>query len=299
MKDAILAEIQLLEQSENLLDRKRGRTIRLVLESIRCVTCLDTRRYWKFRDGLPWSALDLRGYYDVMGCSDCSDGHWIACSITSDLREHDIRVYHKENRDAKDRMYEMYAVGVRDRHLMEEVERWLFPSAPSASQTPSSSLTPVTAVAPPAEPASESKPLFKECQRLLREYREETTEGELEVGKIVNTVKQVVEAYFGDVFSLAELCAKLTVSFQMSDTQSINHDKLIMISNNNYLGIKTCTKVTDQKLSLGFMKGSRYAKEYSAEIFILQPLNQPAVEKAEFIMSKIATDVMEEILESF
>jgi hypothetical protein len=200
-------------------------------------------------------------------------------------------------------MIEIYAKGDSDSFIVDEVERWLI--APSASLIDASpviepvepSTPPVPAPVPVPTPAVE--PLFSICKRLSRDYREETVEAELEVGKIVNAVKDVVEAYFGDTFSLMDLCKQLTVSFTMSDNQSVSHDKIIRISENNYLGIKTCTRLTDQKLSLGIMKGSRLAKEFQAEIFILQPLNQAAVEKAQQIMSKIATEMTDEILEHF
>jgi hypothetical protein len=149
------------------------------------------------------------------------------------------------------------------------------------------------------EEEKKEMPLFEVCKRVTKDYTEKSLEVEVEVGKIVDIVKDTVEAYFGNVFSLVDLCKELKVSFQISDSQSISHDKVTRISGNNYLGIKTTTKITENKIKTGIFKKDYYAKEYSADIFILKPLNESATKKAKTIVSKIAADMTEEILRDF
>ncbi len=287
MKVEIYNQIELLENSLNEFEKRKGRTIRLFANTIQCFKCIGTRRCWKDRDNLPWSALDGRGYYDIIGCTECNNCGWISCSHTNDCIENEIRIYHKDNYDWKDRIEQLYNKASKDKHIVEEVNIWLEPKPV---------LPPLKVV---EEIKSECKPLFEVCKRVTKDYVEKSLDVEVEIGKIVDIVKDIVEAYFGNVFSLVDLCKELKVSFSISDSQSICYDKLTKIKDNNYLGIKTCTKITQNKIKSSLFSKNSFAKEYSADIFILKPINKEAVEKAETIMAKINTDMTDDILKEF
>jgi hypothetical protein len=288
MKIEIYNQIELLENSLNEVEKRKGRTIRLFANAIHCFKCIGARRSWKDRDNLPWSAFDGRGYYDIIGCTECNNCGWITCSYTNDCIENEIRIYHKDNYDWKDRIEQLYNKASKDKHIVEEVNLWLEPQ-PVLPQ-------PLKVV---EEIKSESNPLFEVCKRVNRDYIEKSLDIEVEIGKIIDIVKDTVEAYFGNVFSLVDLCKELKVSFSISDTQSVSYDKLTKIKDNNYLGIKTCTKVTQNKIKTGLFGKNSFAKEYSADIFILKPINKAAVEKSIFIMGKINTDMTDDILKDF
>jgi hypothetical protein len=142
-------------------------------------------------------------------------------------------------------------------------------------------------------------PLFEICKRIKKQYIENSLNVEIEIGKIINIVTSTVEAYFGNTFSLVDLIKELTISFTISDSKSISYDKLIKIKNNNYLGIKTCTKITEHIIKTGIFGKNKFAKEYTADIFILKPLNQSAIEKANMIMGKIGEEMTNDIFNMF
>ena len=43
--------------------------MRYVVDKTKCFTCLDTKQLWREREGLPFSAWDGRGSYDVIKCN--------------------------------------------------------------------------------------------------------------------------------------------------------------------------------------------------------------------------------------
>jgi hypothetical protein len=259
---------------------------------------------------------DSRGDYDIKRCPACSspvESDWIACSRVNEIYENGIRLFHCVDVDWRNRVEPLYRKGVNDPQIRDQVSQWLAGLSVSASASVSASVSVSASTAPagltsplepqesptPQKPQEPERPLFQDCKRVSRIHREETSKTKVDVEKIVNAITAVVDAYFGNVFSLIQLTKQLTLSFTTSDSQSVSQDKIIHISDNHYLGIKTYTKVTDYTVSLGWVSGSRHAKEFSADIFILHPLNQAAKEKADMILSKIATDMTEEILEHF
>lgn len=73
IKSAIYKEIEKLENSSNMCDKKKGHCVRLYANDVKCFTCLDTQQYIKDRENLPWCAFDGRGRYDLMGCVNCNN----------------------------------------------------------------------------------------------------------------------------------------------------------------------------------------------------------------------------------
>jgi hypothetical protein len=296
IKVDIFNEIERLLGREDEYSKIRGYTIKQLAETIGCGRCLDSRLCWKDRDNLPYSSWDGRGNYDIMSCPECTNYSWRFCSHSNDYRENGIRIFHKDNTSWSERIDELFNKANNDSYILDKVHQFrdsLRKPIVVEEQKP---------VVVPEQTKEEEKkemPLFEVCKRVTRDYTEKSLEVEVEVGKIVDIVKNTVEAYFGNVFSLVDLCKELKVSFQISDSQSISHDKVTRISGNNYLGIKTTTKITENKIKTGIFKKDYYAKEYSADIFILKPLNESATKKAKTIVSKIAADMTEEILRDF
>lgn len=137
------------------------------------------------------------------------------------------------------------------------------------------------------------------CKRITKTHTETSLDIKVEIEKIINIIKDIVETYFGNIFSLSNLCSELKISFSISDNKSISNDKLIKIEGNNFLGIKTYIETSENKISTGIFRRTKYAKIYKADIFILKPLNDLAVIKSQHIMSKISSDMIDEIIEDF
>jgi hypothetical protein len=269
MKDKIYSEIERLENSNNDLNKRKGRTVRLIADTVHCFKCIDTKRCWHDRSNLPWCAMDGKGNFDISGCPECNNIGWITCSHSNYNEENGVSIFHRDDNNCWDLRFEqLYKKGL----TMEK------------------NINASTVV---------NKALFELNKRITRKHVESSLEVDIEVGKIINIVKEAVEGYFGDIFSLADLCKELKVSFTISESESCATDKHIKIKDNNYLGIKTSVKTTQNKIKTGLFEKNKYAKEYTADIFILKPLNEEAIEKSKVIMNKISEDMINDILKDF
>ena len=109
----------LLALKRNNLDNPE---MRYVMDRVKCFTCLDTKQLWRERDGLPFSAWDGRGKYDVIKCNSCSSGHWDRCSNTPDIRVNNYKIFKKGNNDLTVRVKEMEKES-REDYVKEEVKK--------------------------------------------------------------------------------------------------------------------------------------------------------------------------------
>ena len=95
--------------------------MRYVVEKTKCFTCLDTKQLWREREGLPFSAWDGRGSYDVIKCNICSTGHWDRCSSTPNIKVNNYRIFKKGNNDMSVRVYEMKKEA-SEQYVIDEVK---------------------------------------------------------------------------------------------------------------------------------------------------------------------------------
>jgi len=311
MKNEIYNEIKTLENSPNDFQKRKGRIVRMMADNITCFKCIDTKRTWKNRDNIQRSCLEPNGNYDIFGCYNCNNVGWICRSQTNNLAQNGFKIFHADNNNWIERIEEIHNKASRDINIMSSVDKWVI----DVNKLKSELVKPVIVESKKTEPEKtepektgpvkmeltkvETMPLFEVCKRITKDYTEKSLDVNIEVGVIINIVKNAVEAYFGNVFSLIDLAKELRVSFSISNSQSITTDKLIKIKDNNYLGIKTCTRITQNTIKTGLFGKNKLAKEYRADIFILKPLNQKAIEKSLFIMGKIGEEMTENILKEF
>ena len=95
--------------------------MRYVVDKTKCFTCLDTKQLWREREGLPFSAWDGRGSYDVIKCNMCSSGHWDRCSSTPNIKVNNYRIFKKGNNDMSVRVYEMKKEA-SEQYVIDEVK---------------------------------------------------------------------------------------------------------------------------------------------------------------------------------
>ena len=96
--------------------------MRYVVDQIKCFTCLDTRQLWRDRDGLPFSAWDGRGKYDIIKCNACSSGHWDRCSTTPNVVVNNYHIFKKGNNDMSVRVHEMEKEA-NEQYVKDEVKK--------------------------------------------------------------------------------------------------------------------------------------------------------------------------------
>ena len=280
MKNEIYAEINRLQNDTNEINQRKGHSIFLFSETIKCFKCLDTRRAWKDRDNLPWCAMDQRGHYDIIGCSECNNCGWIACSHNNDIKENDIRVFHKDNWNWQERLDQLYQKSISDSFIQTKVDQ-LFQTKEHV------------------EVKQIQSPLFETIEYITKSHIEKSLDASVEVGTIVKIVQSVVEAYFGNVFPILDLCKELTAKFSVSETQSSDTNKVIRSKPGHYLGIKTIIETTQNDIKTSLFTKSRKARSYTAVIFVMKPSNEEAEKQAQHTLSELSDDMLQDILQKF
>jgi hypothetical protein len=302
MKNEIYNEIKTLENSYNEFQKRKGRIVRIFADNIKCFKCIDTKRTWKNRDNQSGTSLNYKGNFEIFGCYNCNNIGLICCSQTSNLTQNGFKIFNANNNNWIERIEEIYNKASRDTNIINNVNKWIYDiNKPKIEPKIETKIEPKieTKIEPKIETKIEPMPLFEVCKRITKDYTEKSLDMNLELGIIIDIVKNTIETYFGNVFSLIDLAKELRVSFSISNTQSITNDKLIKIKDNNYLGIKTCTKFTQNLIKTGIFGKNKLAKEYTADIFILKPLNQKAIDKTLLIMGKIGEEMTDNILKEF
>lgn len=303
MKNEIYNEIQKLENNSNEIYKKKGRCIRILADTISCFICLDTRRNWKNRNNMLSTSLDCKGNYEIVGCLNCNNVGLISYSQTNNLVQNGYKIFQVNNNNWIERIEEIHNKASRDISIIKKVNEWIN-NIDNSNNFNIQEVNPtkveiVKTIPVKTELYVETMPLFEVCKRITKDYTEKSLNIEIEIGKIIEIVKSAVETYFCNVFSLVNLAKELKMSFYISDDKSEITNKLIKIKENNYLGIKTYTKITKNVIKTGLFKKKKFAKVYTADIFILKPLNKKATEKAIMIMGKIGEEMTDDILKEF
>lgn len=311
MKNEIYNEIQKLENNSNEVYKKKGRCIRILADTISCFMCIDTKRNWKNKNNISSISLDSKGNYEIVGCLNCNNVGLISYSQTNSLTQNGYKIFQVNNNNWIERMEEIHNKASRDTSIIKKVNEWINNinnpiKANIEQEKPEKEALKTEHVKVGAtkaklieEPQKEMMPLFEVCKRITKDYTEKSLNIDIEIGKIIDIVKNAVETYFGNVFSLIDLAKELRMSFYISEGKSETNDKLIKIKDNNYLGIKTYTKITQNVIKTGLFGKNKFAKIYTADIFILKPLNKKAIEKANIIMGKIGEEMTDDILKEF
>lgn len=313
MKTEIYNEIKKLENSPDDIQKRKGRYIRILADSISCFTCIDTKRSWKNKDNLLMLSFNGGNNCDIVGCYNCNNIGFISNSQINNLTYNGFKIFNINNNNWIERIEQLYNKASKNTNIMNKVNEWIndiykfnikqiefkieSKIEPKIESKKESKIEPI--LEPKIKSKIEPMPLYEVCKRITKEYSEKSLDVEIEVSKIINIIKNVVETYFGNVFSLVILAKELELSFSICNKQSITTDKLIKIKDNNYLGIKTSTIITKNVIKTSLFGKKTYAKKYTADIFILKPLNQKAIEKANFIMCKIGEDMTDDILKEF
>lgn len=300
MKTEIYNEIQKLENSSNEIYKKKGRFIRILADTIYCFVCIDTRRNWKNRNNILSTSLEGKGNYEIVGCLNCNNIGFISYSQTNNLIQNGFKIFQVNNNNWIERIEEIHNKASRDTRISKKVNEWINNINKPNLEGVKSIKVEVTKVEPvKVEYQNEMMPLFEVCKRITKDYTEKSLNIDIEIGKIIDFIKNAVETYFGNVFSLVDLAKELRMSFYISDGQSETNDKLIKIKDNNYLGIKTYTKITQNAIKTSLFGKNKFARVYKADIFIIKPLNKKAIDKANIIMGKIGEEMTDDILKEF
>ena len=119
MKEIIYDKINMIKKS----NKDHADNLNKACDLIDCFVCFNTRKLWRRRGGLPWSAMDSRGSYDIIRCHNCGSGGWISCSHNSDIREKNIFLFNQKDTNINKRIDLLNNIYIQKIKPKEEKER--------------------------------------------------------------------------------------------------------------------------------------------------------------------------------
>ena len=161
-----------IEKSIEPINEKKVDMIKEYISKINCLKCFDVKQLVQPRYGLPLTSLDCRGTYDIMSCNTCSDGSFIR--PTHEIREksNKRRVRYATYARYDDLSITLYHMGLENEVSIPD---WDFMEDENITQTLSQ------------------------------------TNLDADVGKIVDTIKTMVKAYFADPTSLSSFLENIQI----------------------------------------------------------------------------------------
>ena len=81
-----------METSSNDIIKRKGRTIRILADTISCFKCIDTKRSLKNKNNSQYTTINSKINYDIIGCYNCNNVGWISCSHTNNFTENDQKL---------------------------------------------------------------------------------------------------------------------------------------------------------------------------------------------------------------
>ena len=96
MKKSVIQYIRTKATSPDKNLKKFSKIVLKNIDNFNCYKCLDTGIYWKDRDTFAARNDLINGRYDIMNCSECSNGHWNRLSHNNSIRnDSGIKIFHK------------------------------------------------------------------------------------------------------------------------------------------------------------------------------------------------------------
>ena len=258
MKNIILKFANDNINSKDRIDKKLSKILLQNINYFNCYYCLDTKKTWKYRDNLPWSKLDGRGEFDIIGCSNCNFSKWISCSHTNEIVCNNIKVFKKDNVNKNDIIFQLKKY-FADR-INTNDEKWILTKT-------------------------------KEFQKSIK-----STELNVNLKDFSNLVSAAIEIYSGNLIGLGNTIKDLTFKMSVSMTQENDQDKTIRKfktddNKDGFLILNVSKELKDRSVFTNLYKSKKYI--YKLKYLILIPENQAAKTKCEEIVSDNVSDVIE------
>ena len=289
--------------------------LRYVVDHIKCFTCLDTRQLWRDREGLPFSAWDGRGKYDIIKCNVCSSGHWDRCNTTPNIVVNNYRIFKKGNNDMSVRVREMEKEA-NEQYVKEDVKKL----KNAESNTPKRSLSMMDTMVKSMgfekreerkeeeekkeEEKKEEEKKEEEMKEILPEWwlsksrviqRDATKVGvEVAVNEIAKDVYALIKGYSGDLLHIANWAKDFTISLSStlehctSTNAHVEQFKDDKNGSTTYL-IKKIKKTDSVKSYNYYVYTSKKEKtSILSKVFLFKPKN----ESAEIICDRKVNDII-------
>ncbi len=234
-------------------DPEKADEILLKSEKFKCLYCIDLEKCWKLRTYMPFSALDLRGSFDIIRCPNCSDGGWIGFSLSNNISE-------------KNKKMNRYPIDNYD-----DVIRQIFVQSLIETQ-------------------DQPKWTLWKDENISKKIKE--TYVKIDIQKLTDQVSDIIRVYAGDISAIKPLISNLDTSIhslyysvinykEMYETLEINDDIIYI-----FFKISKEYKLKETNFGLFSFYGKKYSKIVNVHFTIAKPKNKAAQAKCNQLMNK-------------
>ena len=251
-----------------MLEKKIATKIEIILKSIKCIYCLDTQEGWDWR-GLEYRT-DGNGDYYKKRCDKCcsSESMWIKDSHTNEMYGlHDIKLFHSDNHSVIERYQEL-------------INR-AFTLYPKIDQ---------------------NEPKFKQIKKQVEIIKKDTYFLSCNIIKIVNTCKNFISSYFGNITSMNSLLNDLEIN--LSSTNNFNNTETILCEEvgdrQKFIYLKIINNSTSSKSGLSdCISITEYNLDIQAYFYIIKPENNEGYTYCKEVINVLGKTEMDNIRELF
>jgi hypothetical protein len=242
------------------VNEKKAEMIKEYIPKIKCLKCFDVKQLIQSRYGLPLSSLDCRGTYDIISCNTCSDGEII--HPTHELREksNKRRVRYATYARYDDLSISLYHMGLENEVSIPD---WDFMEDENITQTLSQ------------------------------------LNIDADVGKVVDTIKIMVKAYFADPTSLTSFLENIQIKISQFCMTSKNKKEICRrIYGDGALILFELEKET-VKSEGGFfnMNYKKQTESLSIHFMCIKPKNKAAEAICSDMMNKKVKNMVNKVIQ--
>ena len=266
IKNEIISFIEIYKKND-IIQQNIALKIEELVKNMACFFCLDQKQCWDYR-GQEFKG-DKNGDFYIKMCPHCLTGHietpWIEDCISTDLvGPFGIKLFRHDAQAGSEKF--------------KALENYVIQKNPELI-----------------------KPDYTKSSVDSIHKKEKTYNFELEIGNIINTCKQAIESYMGNIHSTINLIKNIKLNISCFDEES-NKNTLLCeeIKPNQFMYIVIKNHSTQKKKSrCGIYNYQKFYLDIQIDIFEIKTLNDSAHHLCNKIINKSAEKNINEIIKLF
>ena len=266
IRNEIMSFVEIYKKNE-IFQQNIGLKIEEIVKDMVCFFCLDEKQCWDYR-GKEYKGDNKGDYYRKI-CPHCLtrrvDILWIEDSITTDLEgPFGIKLFRHDAEAGSEKF--------------KALEHYVIQKNPELV-----------------------KPDYTKSSVDSIHKKEKTYELEVEIGKIIDTCKQVLESYMGNIHSTINLIKNIKLNISCLDEESSKNTLLCEeVEPNQFMYIVIKNHSTQKKKSrFGMYNYQKFYLDIQIDIFEIKTLNDSAHHLCNKIINKSAEKNINEIIKLF
>ena len=241
-------------------DPEKAEELLVKSEKIKCLYCMDLKKCWKLRTYMPFSALDLRGSFDIIRCPNCSDGEWIGFSLSNNISEKNKKMNRYPIDGYDDILRQIFVQGWEEK---QDQPKWI---------------------------------LWKD-ENISKKIKENYVK--VDIQKLTDEVCNIIRVYAGDLGAIKPLISNLDASLhslyysvsnykEMYETLEIDDDIV-------YIFFKISKEYKLKKTYFGLLNfnSNKYSNILNVHFTIARPKNKAAQIKCNLLMNAKIDKIIE------